>query len=233
MARITRKELKSDKFAFEVEQTVTFFEEHQKELIRYGGIAAGVILLIVAFYLYFGHQHTLRESALASAIQVQEAPVGPPTPGQNMNFPTQEAKDQVAVKAFTDVATKYAGSDEGEIAAYYLACIQADQGKLEEAAKSFKRVADNGSKDYASLAKFALAQIYFADGHADQGESLLRDLIAHPTIYVSADQATISLAGFIAQKKPAEARKLLDPLRSVQGPIGQTALQKLGELPPG
>ena len=35
VARITRKELKSDKFALEVEHTVTFFEEHQKELIRY------------------------------------------------------------------------------------------------------------------------------------------------------------------------------------------------------
>ena len=36
MARITRKELKTDKFALEVEHTVNFFEEHQKEIIRYG-----------------------------------------------------------------------------------------------------------------------------------------------------------------------------------------------------
>jgi predicted negative regulator of RcsB-dependent stress response len=233
VSRITRKELKSDKFAFEVEQTVTFFEEHQKELIRYGSIAAGVALLIVGYTMYSRHEHGLRETALAKAIQVQEAPIGPPTPGQNLNFPTQDTKDQVALKAFTDLESKYSGSDEGQIAGYYVACIQADQGRLAEAAKSFQRVADKADKDYASLAKFALAQIYFSDGHADQGESLLRDLIAHPTIYVSAEQATISLAGSIASKKPAEARKLLDPLRNVQGPIGQAVLQKLGELPPG
>ena len=233
MARISRKELKSDKFALEVEQTVTFFEEHQKELIRYGAIAAGVALLIVGYTIYSRHEHALRETALAKAIQVQEAPVGPPTPGQNLNFPTQEAKDQVALKAFADIAGRYSGSDEGQIAGYYIGCIQADQGRLAEAAKSFQQVADKGGKDYASLAKFALAQIDFADGHDSQGEAILRDLMAHPTVYVSADQATISLAGYIASKKPAEARKLLDPLRNVQGPIGQAALQKLGELPPG
>jgi len=233
VARITRKELKADKFALEVEHTVTFFEEHQKELIRYGGIAAGVALLIVGYTIYSRHEHSLREAALAQAIQVQEAPIGPPTPGQNLNFPTQDAKDQVALKAFSDLQAKYSGSAEGEIAGYYLACIQADRGKLAEAEKGFKQVADSGSKDYASLAKFSLAQLYFADGHDAQGESLLRDLMAHPTVYVSKEQATISLAGFLGPKKPAEARKLLDPLRNVQGPIGQTVLQKLGELPPG
>jgi predicted negative regulator of RcsB-dependent stress response len=233
VARITRKELKADKFALEIGQTVTFFEEHQKELLRYGAIAAGVALLIVGYTIYSRHEHSLREAALAKAIQVQEAPIGLPTPGQNMNFPTQDAKDQVAEKAFSELQAKYSGSAEGEIAAYYLACIKADQGKLAEAEKGFKQVADSGSKDYASLAKFSLAQIYFANGHADQGESVMRDLIAHPTVYVSKEQATISLAGFLASTKPAEARKLLDPMRSIPGPIGQTVLQKLGELPPG
>jgi predicted negative regulator of RcsB-dependent stress response len=233
VARITRKELKTDKFALEVEHTVNFFEEHQPELIRYGGIGVGVVLLIVGYMFYANHQHSVRQDALAHAIQVQEAPVGPPTPGQNFNFPTQDVKDQAAEKAFAEVASKYSGSDEGQIAQYYLACIKADQGKLAEAEKGFKEVADHAGKNYASLAKFSLAQIDFSTGHADQGEALMRDLIANPTIYVSKEQATISLASFIAKNKPAEARKLLDPLRSIPGPVGQTVLQKLGELPPG
>ena len=82
MARITRKELKTDKFALEVEHTVTFFEEHQKEIIRYGAIALAVIVLIIGYSMYARRQHSKREEALARAIQVQEAPVGPPTPGQ-------------------------------------------------------------------------------------------------------------------------------------------------------
>jgi predicted negative regulator of RcsB-dependent stress response len=232
VARITRKELKTDRFALEVEHTVSFFEHHQKELIRYGAGGIVVILLIIGYSIYSRHQHTAREEALYKAIQVQESPVGP-NPGQGQNFPTQEAKDEVALKAFGDLASKYSGSEEGEIAQYYLGAIKADQGKLAEAEKSFKEVADKGDAKYASLSKFALAQIYFADGRADQGETTLRDLMAHPTIYISKEQATISLAHFIGPKKPAEARKLLEPLRSTPGPVGQTALQVYGELPPG
>jgi hypothetical protein len=231
VARITRKELKTDKFALEVEQTVTFFEEHQKEITRYGAGAVVVILLIVGYVIYARHQHSERELLLARAIQIQESPVGAPTPGLNQNFPTQDVKDEVALKAFGDLAGKYSGSDEGEIANYYLGSIKADQGKLAEAEKNFQEVAQKGGEKYASLAKLSLAQIYFADGRDSQGESTLRDLIANPTIYVSKEQATIALARYIGPKKPAEARKLLDPLRSIPGQIGTTALSVYSELP--
>ena len=231
MARITRKELKTDKFALEVGHTVTFFEDHQKELVRYGAGAVVVVLLIIGYSIYARHQHSLREAMLARAIQVQESPIGPPTPGQNQNFPTQEARDEVAVKFFGELQSKYPSSEEGEIATYYLGSIQADQGKLAEAEKSFKQVADHGDSKYASLSKFSLAQIYFADGRADAGESTLRDLMAHPTIYISKEQATITLARFIGPTKPEEARKLLDPLRNQVGAVSQAALAAYSELP--
>jgi predicted negative regulator of RcsB-dependent stress response len=232
VARITRKELKTDKFALEVEHTVTFFEEHQKELIRYGAVAVALILLVIGYTIYARHQHGLRQDALARAIQIQEAPVGPPTPGQNVNFPTQDAKDQAALQAFSALYSQYPGTSEGQIARYYLGCITADQGKLAEAEKSFKEVAEKGDAKYGSLARLALAQIYFADGRADQGESTLRDLMAHPTVYVSKEQATIALARYLSTKNPAEARKLLDPLRAQPGAVGQVALQLYSELPP-
>ena len=54
----------------------------------------------------------------------------------------------------------------------------------------------------------------------------------HPTIFVSKEQATIALAKLLAVTKPAEARKLLDPLRAVVGPVSQTAIQAYNELPP-
>lgn len=231
MARITRKELKSDKFALEVEHTFTLFEEHQQQILRYGGIALAVVLLIVGYMWYANRQRGVREEALARAIQVQEAPVGPPSPGQNLNFPSQDLKAQAATRAFTDLQNQYPGKDEGLIAGYYLASIKADQGKLAEAEKGYKDVADKADAKYASLAKLSLAQIYFADGRGDQGESMLRDLIAHPTIFVSKEQATITLARYLAPKKPAEARKLLDPLRAEPGSVGQVALSIYSELP--
>lgn len=229
--RITRKELKTDKFALEVGQTVTFFEEHRQDIVRYGGIALAAVVLIGGYLLYSGRQHSKRQEALFRAIQIQESPVGPPTPGQNRNFPTQEVKDQVALKAFGDLAVSYPGTAEGEIAQYYIGAIEADQGKLTEAEKSFKEVADKADEKYASLAKLSLAQIYFGDGREQQGEAILRGLMDHPTAFVSKEQAAITLARFLAPKKPAEAKKLLEPLRSMPGAIGQTALMAYSELP--
>jgi hypothetical protein len=229
--RITRKELKTDSFALEVGQTVTYFEQHKQDLIRYGGIALAVAVLISGYLIYSGRQHSKRQEALFRAIQVQESPVGPPVPGANRNFPTQEVKDEVALKAFADVATTYPGSAEGEISQYYIGAIKADEGKLAEAEKSFKEVADNADERYGSLAKLSLAQIYFADGRDQQGETVLRGLIDRPTPFVSKEQATITLARFLAAKKPAEAKKLLEPLRAIPGAIGQAALTTYAELP--
>ena len=231
MSRITRKELKTDKFALEVEHGLTFFEEHRNEIGKYAGIAIAVIVLIVGYSLYSRREHSVREQALSAAIRVQEAPVGQSGNG-GLSFPTQEAKDQESIRAFSEIQSKYSGSTEGEIAEYYLGSIKADQGKLAEAEKLYQDVAQKADEKYASLAKFALAQIYFSDGRADQGEKILREMIANPTVFVSADQATITLARNIGQKKPAEARKLLEPLRNRQGPVGQVALSIIGELPP-
>jgi hypothetical protein len=232
VARITRKELKTDKFALEVEHTVTFFEEHQKLIIRYGAVALAVVVLIVAYSMYARRQHSKRQEFLFRAIQIQEAPVGPPTPGQvARSFPTQEVKDETALKAFSDVQSLYPGTMEGEIATYYLGAIKADQGKLAEAEKYFKEVADKADEKYSSLAKLSLAAIYFSDGRADQGEAVLRSLIAHPTAFVSKEQAAITLARYLTPKKPAEARKLLEPLRTQPGAVGQTAISALAELP--
>ena len=158
MARITRKELKSDKFALEVQHGLTFFEAHQKEILRYGGIALAVIALAFGAGTYRRHQQSLRQQTLARAIQVQETGVGPVVPGGASTFPTQQVKDEVAVKAFAEVKAKYAGSDEAEISTYYTASIRADQGNMAEAEKGFLEVAQKGNERYASLAKLSLAR---------------------------------------------------------------------------
>jgi len=231
VARITRKELKSDKFALEVGQTVSFFEENRQEILRYGAVALGVGVLVAGWLVYQKHQHAAREEALASAILVQEAPISGAPNSVGMNFPTQAAKDEASTKAFSGLAAKYPGTAEGEVAQYYLGAIKADAGKLGEAEKLFQEVAQHGDANFASLAKLSLAQIYFADGRDAQGEAMLRGLIDHPTALVSKEQATITLARYLIIKRPEEARKLLDPLKTINGPVGQLAFSLYSQLP--
>jgi len=230
--RIARKELKTDKFAEDVGLTVTFFEEHQKDVVRYGGIGLAVIVLVGGFLLYTRHEHNLRQEDLTSAIRVQETPVATVAVGGQQTFPTQEAKEQAATKAFSDLASKYSGSDEGEIAVYYLGAIHADQGKLSEAEKNFLDVVSHADKNYASLARLSLAEIYFADGRADQGEKTLRELMDNPTVFVSKDEATIALARHLIGKNNAEARKLLAPIKDGKTQVSMIAQNLYGTIPP-
>jgi predicted negative regulator of RcsB-dependent stress response len=231
VARITRKELKSDKFAQEVGLTVDFFEEHRQDLVRYGGIAVVVALLAVGYGYYSRHQHAARQEALYKAIETSEAQVGPAAQPGALSFPTQQAKDDQTTKQFTDLVNKYGGSAEAVIADYFLGSLKADQGDLPGAEKYLLEAADKGDDRYASLAKLSLAQIYYQESRSDQGEKMLRDLMAHPTIFVSSDQAALVLARQIMPKDPAGARKLLQPIASKPGGTGQAATDLISEIP--
>jgi len=84
-----------------------------------------------------------------------------------------------------------------------MGAVKADQGKLAEAEKLFQEVAQKGDQKYASLAKFSLAQLYFGDGRADLGEKTFRDLIDHPTLFVSKEQATLPSRAFWRRRSRA------------------------------
>jgi predicted negative regulator of RcsB-dependent stress response len=232
VARITRKELKQDEFAQEVGLTLTFFEEHQKDVIRYGGIGIAVLAIVAGFFVYRGHEHAARQEALASAIRVQETPVASVAISGQATFLSQDQKDQAAIKAFADLMSKYSGSDEAQVAEYYLGCIHSDQGKLSDAEKEFLDVANRGDKNYASLGKIALAEIYFSDGRNQQGEKILRDLMENPTAFVSKDQAAITLAKHLIGRNNAEARKLLAPIKDSKSAVSTIALTLNAQIPP-
>jgi predicted negative regulator of RcsB-dependent stress response len=232
VARISRKKLKSDEFAQEVGLTVTFFEEHQKDVVRYGGIGVAVVLLIGGFFVYQRHERAARQEELAQAIRIQETPVATVATNGQQTFPTQDAKDQAAIKAFADIASKHGGSDEAQIAEYYLGCIHSDEGKMADAEKNFLNVANHADKNYASLAKVSLAEVYFSDNRFDQGEKLLRDLMANPTVFVSKDQAALALAKHFIGRNNAEARKVLAPIKDGKSPVASIAQTLSAQIPP-
>jgi predicted negative regulator of RcsB-dependent stress response len=227
--RITRKGLKTDKFAQEVGHGFEYFTEHQQEAKRYGTIALIVLLVGGAYYYYHNWQNGKREQALNAAMRVDQAYVGDSGPPGQLSFPTQDAKDKAVTKAYTELAQRYPGTEVGTIALYTLGTEAADKGDMKEAEKDLKQAAE-GQKLYASLARLALARIYGAEGRVPEAEKLLRDMIANPTVFVSKEQAIFALAEVLAPTRPAEARKLLEPLRTERSAISRNAITALGEL---
>ena len=231
MDRHTRKDLKTDKFALEVGHTFEFLSEHKGDVKKYGALAVVVIALVIGIYYYMHYQAGVREEALTQAMRTDEATVGanPPQPG-TLNFATNDEKEKARSKAFADLIAKYHGTQEGAIAEMYLASDAGDKGNLAEAEKRYKDVMDSAPKAYASMARLSLANVYAAQGKTAEAEKLFRAAVANPSITVSKEQATIQLALFLAKSNPAEARKLLEPLRTARTAVSRAAVQALGDI---
>ncbi len=231
MDRLTRKELKSDRFALEVQHSVEYVTEHRKQVMRWAGAGGAVVLILVAFFVYRSYERNVRQEKLAAAMQIMNATIGPSQSDYAVTFPTTAERDKAANKAFTELATKYSGTDEGALAEFYLGTTAADAGNIDEAAKRYKIVVDEGSAPYASMAKLSLAQIYAAQGKQSEAEKLIQSVIDHPTELVSKESATIALAKLVAVKDPARARKMLEPLRgSPRSGVSRGALNALDDL---
>lgn len=231
MDRITRSKLKTDQFALEVEHSVEYVTEHRKQVIQYGVVAAVVALIAWGIWYYRDRQHEARENELSAAMDVMQAPVAPNGPAGQLFFTTDALKNAAAEKAFKPIIEKYSGSDEAAVASSYMGAISTDEGKLPDAEKYFRQAADSGNKNYASVGKLSLAQVYLSEGRKDDAEKLLRSLYESPTALVSKEQAAVSLARALSTTKPAEARKLLEPLRTGRSAVGQAAITLLSELP--
>jgi predicted negative regulator of RcsB-dependent stress response len=228
--RLTRKELKQDKFAREVGHTVEFLGAHKKQVARYGTIGLAVVVAIAGFFYFNKRQHAARERDLTAAMQLMTAPVGAGLAPGVTSFATTEERSAAVVKALADLSVKHSSSQQGTIASYLLGTRAADQGKFDEAVKHLSEAAGSGQREYAALAQLALAEVYAVQGKTAEGEKLLRGLVSKPTILVSSEQATLVLAQLLAPTRPEEARKLLEPLRDKPGASGRAAITALGEM---
>jgi predicted negative regulator of RcsB-dependent stress response len=229
--RLTRHDLKSDKFVEEVGQTVHFLEEHKPQMLRYGGIALAVLVLAGAGYFFMKTRAAERQAALHEALETYNAPVMPQNPPEGVKaFRTEQERQAAIQKDLGGIVAKYSGSDEAAIAIYLLGVNAADNGRLDEAEKDLKKAIDEANKEYASLARQSLAEIYAAQGKTAEAEALLREIVAHPTVMVSKEAASLELAKILAKSKPEEAKKLLEPLRTATGPVSRAAIQAYAEI---
>ena len=230
MDKLNRKDLKHDKFAEEVIHSVDFISEHKSQAMRYGAIGLAVVILAFGAFFYMRYQHSARQEALREAMLIFDANIAPSAPEGLKAFPTPAEKDKAMEKAFSNLADKYSGSMEGEIGRYMLGVNAVDKGKLDEASKHFDKVANSSQKDYGSLARLALAQIYVSQGKDQDAEKTIQYVVDHPTVLVSKEQAQIELAKIIGKRDPVAARKILEPLRTERGAISQAAVQTLAQL---
>ncbi len=210
---LTRHDLKDqlqhDQFTDAVSEVVTFASTNRQQVIRWSLIGAAVVIVAVGIWAFMSHQKAARQADLAEAMTVVDAQVGPPNE-YDKTYPTEDAKNEAAIKALADVVAKDGDSNEGMIAQYTLATIKAKKDP-KGAEPAFKRVADSGSS-VAPLAKIALAQLYLGDKRTADAQDLLRSIVNGPSDLVSKAQAQLLLADVDATVDPQAAKSILKSL---------------------
>jgi len=230
-----REQLKHDVFVEEVTHSIDYAKHHQKQLTMYGGIAVAALAAGFGWWWWSDKQLAERQKALKEAVEIQQASIGP---GQNPYvkvFPTQAEKDAAIIKSFSGLAAKYPGKQEGDIGTYFLGIANADQGKLDEAEKEWLKAVNGGGSEIAALARFSLGQMYVRQNKLAEAEKHFRYLVDHSTTFVSKENAQIELAKVLAKTNPAEAQKILEPLRqmSTRNQVSRWAITAYGDTRPG
>jgi len=233
---ITRKELKKD----EIRETIVHGADAvmSHKLLTTGLVVAAVIIALAIFgwKTYTEHQTVKAEAAYDDAKKVFFAPVTgsgtPAVPGEP-SYLTDQAKYTDAAQKFGDVAKKYPHTRPGQLAAYYAALSDEKLNKNDDAKKWLQGVIDGSSEDFASMAKFELAQLNDRLGNGDEAVKLYQQLIAKPAVLVPKPVVMLTLAGHYAAKNPTEAAKLYTQIKTdyPDTPIAQQADQGLNLLP--
>ena len=85
---------------------------------------------------------------------------------------------------------------------------------------------------YASQAALALAQLYSLENKDADAEKLLDNLVKHPSVTVSKDEAELALIKVVAKTDPAKARKRLEDLqaRAKSAAVSKAAVSEMAEL---
>lgn len=229
---MTRHELKDqlqhDAFKDNVSGALSYASSHREKLTRWL-IAAGVVLIVVSIGLWYtSYRRDQRREDLQAAFAVYEAPVGAAaatTAGRK--FGTQDEKNKAALKAFADASAKLGDSEEGLIARYYLGALKAQTQDVKGAEADLRAVASAG-KECSALAKIALSRLLSGQNRNTEAQKLLREVADKPTDLVSKSQAQVLLAESLQSTNPAEAKKLLQSLKTPdQSPAVSRAIEQL------
>ena len=233
---ISRKELKKD----EVRETIAHGAEavlsHQRATTYILAVAVVIAALVFGWRAYAERQTAKGAAALDEALKVFNAPsatdMAPPQPGQ-LTFPSDHAKFTAALPKLEDVAKKYPRTRPGQLAHYYAGLSFDRLGQENQAKEQLQAAASGGDADYASLARFQIAQIEDKTGQPDEALKIYQQLMAKPTVLVSKPVVMLALAQHYRQKNPAEAAKLYGQIKSEypDTSLAQQADQELALLP--
>ena len=233
MARFRRRDLKRDRFVEEVSHQVEYVSGHRKQFVV-GGVALVVALVGGVGYWSYDRQRTLKSNtALHEAISLFHGIVSEEYRPGIKTFSTEAERIEQVTRALDTVMLDYSGTSAASGASYYAGLLDRQEGNTAEARSHFEQAVRGRGAEYPSLARLALGALLFEGGEAEAAREHYRTVIGNPSRTVSRDQATIELAKTFIASDPQQARDLLGPIQSENGPASSMAAAVLESVKEG
>ena len=227
----TRHALKKDKFAQATASSVSWVGEHRSGVLRWAIAAVVVLALGIGAVVYWNLRTTAADSALGAAMDTYDGPLAVPgAPAENGVYTTAADRSRAANKQFAGVAQQYGWLPEGAKAHYFAGITDQELGQTAAAETELKTAAGAWDHNLSNLAKLALAGIYHQTGRDGQAVDIYNQLIAKPSVTVSASVAQLDLADlYAAAGKQDQARALWAKVKDADkdGQAGTIATQRL------
>jgi tetratricopeptide (TPR) repeat protein len=182
MKRTERHHLKDNELAQLAASARGIVEERRGPI---AGVVVAIVVILVAVGGYVGWRslvETRAHTALAGALAIEEARVGPPAAfgtqtNTGLSFVSQREKSQAALAKYKEVADTYPSSDAGQYARYREGATYMTLGDAKSAAAAYQQVINQGGNGiYARMAKLGLAEAQAQSGDYDAAISTFRDL---------------------------------------------------------
>jgi len=227
----TRHALKNDKFAQAARSSADWVGEHRTGVLRWVISVAAVLILTVATLVLWNTKSAAADLALGAAMDVYSTPLAqpgePPLPNA---YTTAQARATEANREFVAVAHDFSWLPQATKAHYFAGITYEDLGQNGPAESELKQAADSWNRNIANLARLALAGLYHQTGRDSQAIDLYNELIAKPSVTVSASVAQLDLADLYASTgKEEQARTLWAKIKDADkdSAAGSIASQKL------
>jgi len=225
MRRLTRKKLKQDEFVSGVDKIMRWLMENWRP------VAVGLAALTAVFLIAWGAANWMGSREDAASWSLHEAVTAYQEQQEKAGDPAASVESRAA---FEKVIDKYGRTKEADVARIYLARLDFEAGKVEEARSALEKVARRHKGDaLGAVATLDLIHMRVASGQASEVIGQLRAMATGQDESLPRDVALFELgSAYEAEKDPAQAReyfqKLIDEFP--KSPYVRTARQKLVEL---
>ena len=225
--RITRKQLKKDRFAEEVGHQVSYIRQHRTKVTVFAVLLVVAIVGGSGFYRYRAQQAATARHAFQDSMNVFHGTVALDQKEGQVTFATSIEKEMRTTEALEKVINDHSGRFEGKAAQLYRAMFDLELGHYDEGRGKLEELIGDSNEDLGALARMGLADLLRHQGKLDESRKHYEYLVENPSAMVPKVRAQLALITVLKETDPDDAAKTLREIQEGGGAGAEQAARAL------